>query len=259
MFEWFSYYRAPLIENGRYTELRADKLLQTIEQLYRRISERFPESGLSQVCQEFCHVAARSEALAITLRRPIWPVRIVAVAAAALLLFVAAGAVLVLISQFSFNVNEIADMLQATEAAINELIFLGLALFFLTSLETRLKRDTALKALHRLRSIAHVVDMHQLTKDPASLLNASARDTESSPARTLTRYELTRYLDYCSELLALVSKVSALFAQYMDDPVVLNAVKDLEALTQGLSGKIWQKIMILDLALDNKTRGHQGK
>jgi len=60
---------------------------------------------------------------------------------------------------------------------------------------------------------------------------------------------LTRYLDYCSEMLALVSKIAALFAQNIEDPVVLAAVNDLESLTQGLSGKIWQKIMILDLSL----------
>ena len=50
------------------------------------------------------------------------------------------------------------------------------------------------------------------------------------------------------ELLALDAKIAALFAQNMDDPVVLDAVNDLEVLTQGLSAKIWQKIMILDLA-----------
>jgi hypothetical protein len=73
-------------------------------------------------------------------------------------------------------------------------------------------------------------------------------DTESSPARVLTRIQLTRYLDYCAEMLALNSKIGALFAQNVDDPVVLSAVNDLEVLTQGLAAKIWQKIMILDLS-----------
>jgi hypothetical protein len=99
-----------------------------------------------------------------------------------------------------------------------------------------------------LRSIAHVVDMHQLTKDPAFVLS-NIKSTDASPKRGLTKEELTRYLDYCSEMLALVSKIAALFAQNIEDPVVLAAVNDLESLTQGLSGKIWQKIMILDLSL----------
>jgi hypothetical protein len=59
-----------------------------------------------------------------------------------------------------------------------------------------------------------------------------------------------RYLDYCSELLALNAKFAALFAQNTDDSVILNAVNDLELLMQGLSAKIWQKIMILDLSAE---------
>ncbi len=214
-----------------------------------RIAERFPDSGLLQVCREFNHLAAQCATLARRLGPPIWPVRVAIILAVGLLIFVAIGAISVIVRQFTFNTSNIAEVLQATEAGINELIFLGLALFFLISLETRIKRHFALQALHRLRSIAHVVDMHQLTKDPAHLLS-NFKKTASSPARFLNRYELMRYLDYCAEMLALDSKIAALFAQNMDDPVVLDAVNDMESLTQSLSGKIWQKIMIIDLAVD---------
>lgn len=113
----------------------------------------------------------------------------------------------------------------------------------------RYKRSLALRSLHALRSLAHVVDMHQLTKDPAIILaGTSFKPTESSPQRTMTPYQLTRYLEYCSEMLSLTSKLAALHVQFLDDPVVLDAVNDIESLTQGLSNKIWQKIMILDLA-----------
>ena len=95
--------------------------------------------------------------------------------------------------------------------------------------------------------MAHIVDMHQLTKDPSHQL-VNLANTESSPVRLLTREELTRYLDYCTEVLSLNANIGALFAQNVDDPIVLNAVNDLEWLTQGLSAKIWQKIMILDLS-----------
>lgn len=236
--------------DGRFTELNAGLILATIDKLELRIAERFPDSGLLQVCKEFRLLAGQSEKLALRLGPPIWPVRIASVAAAVLLVFVAIGGISVLAERFTFNTDDIPELLQATESAINELIFLGLALFFLVSFETRIKRHYALQALHRLRSIAHVVDMHQLTKDPAHLLSRF-QETASSPKRTLTRYELMRYLDYCAEILALDSKIAALFAQNMDDPVVLNAVNDMESLTQSLSGKIWQKIMILDLAVES--------
>ena len=47
-----------------------------------------------------------------------------------------------------------------------------------------MKRKTALAMLHRLRSIAHVVDMHQLTKDPEHAMREVPR-TASSPVRAM--------------------------------------------------------------------------
>jgi hypothetical protein len=250
--DWFFPKKLTEIEHGKYTELRADLILSTIVQLEARIGERFPESGLRKVCAEFLVLAKKSESIALQMGKPIRSVRIGAIVIGILLISVGGFALNSVLQKISFNVTGISDLLQATESAINELIFLALALYFLTNIETKLKQQVALKALHRLRSIAHVVDMHQLTKDPSTLLMnnvaADERDTQSSPIRTFTQFELSRYLDYCSELLALVSKTAALFAQNMDDPIILSAVNDVESLTQGLSAKIWQKIMILDLA-----------
>ena len=136
-------------------------------------------------------------------------------------------------------------MLQAVEAAANIVVLLGAVLFFLISLETRLKRNRSLRDLHVFRSIAHVIDMHQLTKDPSSAL-VSESATASSPQRTMSAFELTRYLDYCSEMLSLTSKLAAIYAQNLPDPVVIDAVNEIESLTTNLSQKIWQKITILD-------------
>jgi hypothetical protein len=138
-------------------------------------------------------------------------------------------------------------VLQTVESAAQDLIFLALALYFLLTIEGRINRRTSLRALHRLRSIVHIVDMHQLTKDPEQVLSRGM-STASSPVRRLSRFELARYLDYCSELLSLSSKLAALHVQYVNDPVVLSAVNDIEALAASLSSKIWQKIMILDTA-----------
>lgn len=252
--DWFFPKQIIGTKGGKFTELRAEQILSTIEKLEQRIAERFPDSGLRQVCREFHHLAVESEGLAVRLRRPIWVVRVVSWLAVGLVMVLVWGIGRLLFEQAAAADTSVSEILQGSEAAINELIFLSVALFFLTSLETRLKRQVALKALHRLRSIAHVVDMHQLTKDPAFLLGSqfaeNLRETEASPVRSFSSFELSRYLDYCSEMLALMSKIAALFAQNMDDEVVLGAVNDLENLTHGLSGKIWQKIMILDLAVE---------
>jgi hypothetical protein len=87
--------------------------------------------------------------------------------------------------------------------------------------------------------------MHQLTKDPDRYL-LKATFTESSPKRTMTLFELGRYLDYCCDALALISKVAALYVQGFQDEGVLEAVDDIEDLTSGLTGKIAQKITVLN-------------
>src|SRR5205814_9022060 len=101
------------------------------------------------------------------------------------------------------------------------------------------------EALHELRAMAHIIDMHQLTKDPESYF-AEGPKTASSPRRAMTPFELNRYLDYCSEALALISKIAALYVQEFPDAVVLDAVDDMEDLTAGFSRKIWQKLTILE-------------
>ncbi|MCW2525358.1 MAG: hypothetical protein JWM76_218 [Pseudonocardiales bacterium] len=50
--------------------------------------------------------------------------------------------------------------------------------------------------LHRLRSLAHIIDMHQLTKDPERLSSRFVRTRESVDLG-LTVGELEVYLEYC--------------------------------------------------------------
>jgi hypothetical protein len=230
-----------------YTALRGERILETAERLSDRIDERFPGSGLSGVCHHLRAVAAAAAREVPLLGRPIWPVRLFIVAAIAVLVAAAAW-MASLLFRVSLDPGNVSEALQGSDAARNDIIFLSLAIFFLVSLETRVKRRRVLRSLHRLRSIVHIVDMHQLTKDPEHLLSPRT-DTASSPDRELTRFELARYLDYCSEMLSLSSKLAALHVQYVNDAVVLGAVNDIETLAASLSNKIWQKIMILDSAL----------
>jgi len=109
--------------------------------------------------------------------------------------------------------------------------------------------------VNELRALAHVIDMHQLTKDPEMVFRRH-QATEVSPTHNMTALELNRYLDYCSEMLSIVSKIGALYVQSFPDSQALTAVDDIESLTNGLSRKIWQKIMILDRYLDREPTAH---
>jgi type II secretory pathway pseudopilin PulG len=234
-------------DERQFTELRMAPIAKTIGNLHRRIEARFPGSGLSRVAAELIQLAELNATVMHQLGRPYWWLRGLIAVAVAGVVAIALWASTQLVPLLRSGLGGIADALQGVEAATNEIILLSLAVLFLVSLETRVKRRVALRMLHRLRSIAHVVDMHQLTKDPDSAVQ-STPPTDASPERTLTRAQLGRYLDYCSELLALVSKLAAVLAQHQQDPVVLGAVNEIEVLTSSLSRKIWQKITILEIA-----------
>jgi len=227
-----------------YAELSGEHIQVTIEKLERRISERFPGSGLSRVSADLGRLAAAAAADIARLQRPLWLPRIGAALGILGILGISAALLMIGVAG-PLDMGGFSEFLQGIEAAANEVILLAIGIFFLLSFETRVKRRAALKALYRLRSIVHVVDMHQLTKDPEFVISPDMA-TPASPARTLTRFEMVRYLDYCSELYALSSKVAALYLQHVNDVVVLAAVNDIESLAASLSQKVWQKIMILD-------------
>ena len=152
--------------------------------------------------------------------------------------------VLMLMHIRQFRFEDYTNSIQALESTISSVVFTGAAILFFISWENRIKRRRALKAIHELRALAHIVDMHQLTKDPESYFTPAA--TTPPPKRRMTPFELNRYLDYCSETLALISKLAALYVQNYQDPVLLDAVDDIEDLAAGFSRKIWQKITILE-------------
>jgi hypothetical protein len=229
-----------------YRALDSDKVIATIAALRKRIIERFPGAGLVGVCSTLHEIAQENSARAERISKRNLPLRMV------LFLVLAAGAaglgwIVYLFYLFPRSADNVYSVLQGVEAAANLTVLLGAAVFFLVRIEERLKRNSALRALHELRSIVHVIDMHQLTKDP-SLTVTIAGSTASSPQRVLSPFEVTRYLDYCSEMVSLTSKVAVLFAQGFPDAIVTEIVSDIERVAAGLSQKIWQKIMILQNA-----------
>lgn len=229
-----------------YRSLDPEKIVDTIGTLGRRIDERFPDSGLGKVCRELLTIAGESQERSAWIAKPHMALRVITW----LVLIIMAGGLIAVLASAAWPRGgfELVGLVQGVEAALNITILFGAAALFLVTVEVRMKRKRALKAIHELRALAHVIDMHQLTKDPERL-RARGQDTPSSPKRTLRAPELVRYLDYCSEMLSLIGKLAALYVQKFDDPVALAAVNEVEELTTSLSRKIWQKIMILNVIL----------
>lgn len=226
----------------RYRTLDPAKIIATAEALRQRVAERFPHSGLYRVAGELVSLSHDLARTARELEAPIWWLRLLIGLAIA-----GGGSVFLFVGTFlSFDRISTGafDFVQGIEASLNTLILAGLGFLALVRAEERIKRKQVFKALHGLRSLIHVIDMHQLTKDPA-VLSSSFQPTASSPARITNAADLARYLDYSSEMLSITGKLAALFAQSVNDDVVAQAVNDIESLGSNLSRKIWQKIMMI--------------
>src|SRR3954468_5446695 len=185
-----------------YRLLDAQKIIETVQNLKARIARRFPDSGLSKVVSELSQVAQETVVRTEWIRKPHLPLRFAAILLSAAII---ALLVVMLVQIHQFNISDYTNFIQSLEASISSVVFIGAAIVFFVSWENRIKRNRALKAIHELRALAHIIDMHQLTKDPESYFNP-AQQTAVIPRRRMSPFELNRYLDYCSEALALISK-----------------------------------------------------
>lgn len=225
-----------------YRALDIVKIEQTVIHLQERIDLRFPDSGLGKVCLEVLGAVRDADRRCSDLRKPMWWLRF---AVLMLIVFIVIALVVTFSSvRFTEEFFEMGTFLEASEALVSEVFLIGAAIFFLVTLELRLKRKRALDALNDYRVLAHIIDMHQLTKDPVRIMRRSPEEilAEDPRAQVLNEVQLQRYLDYCSDLLSILAKTAALYAQNQPDGVVLAAVNEIESLCNGISNKIWQKI-----------------
>ena len=224
--------------------LDAPSIVATLERLQARISARFPDANLRSACAELVGTARETAASVRELSRPYLGLRVLA----GLVLAGWLGATGWVLSEINWvevsRRTDAAGLAQGLDSTVNLLLLAGAAIWFLLTLEQRLKRSRTLAALYGLRSFAHVIDMHQLTKDPTMVL-AGAPVTAASPERRMSEFELARYLDYCAEMLALTAKLAALYAGATTDERIMTAANEVEDLASNLGRKIWQKIMIL--------------
>jgi hypothetical protein len=232
------------------SRLEADKVVETLEQLQARILARFPDAGLASVCGrlvEIAHVTARR----VRSLSPAVPVLRLAAFVVVAMAAVAVGWLLWRMDWSEVFRTGAVGLTEGLDAAMNLVILSAGAAWFLLTLDARWKVRRVRRAMNELRSIAHVIDMHQLTKDPTIVLGGP-HPTAVSPRREMSHFQLARYLDYCAEMLALIAKLAALYTEGSVDPAVGQAVNEIESLTSDLGRKIWQKIMILGELQENQ-------
>ncbi|MBI3558544.1 MAG: hypothetical protein HY074_19925 [Deltaproteobacteria bacterium] len=218
-----------------FKSLDANEIVHTAAELARRIDERFPKRGISRVAASLLRVAEDAAERTRLIKEAHIPIRIVMALTVILILAPLLGVLPML--RISPNILGATEFIQTFESLLGTVFFLGAIITFLVSLEIRFKRSRALEAIHEMRAMAHIIDMHQLTKDPERVLVGENK---------LTAFELSRYFDYLTDMLALIAKISALYVQEFHDPVALAAADQIEDLTTQLSQKVFQKTMVLE-------------
>eukprot|EP01037_Dinobryon_pediforme_P020029 gene20029-20559_t len=174
-----------LRNSGRspYRRLDPGLVVETIGQLQARIEARFPRSELAGVCAELQRLGEESRRRARSFARPNWLLRL-----AVLVVMAGALAVIGLVGlelDLDPGTRNLFSLIPSIDAFFNVTVLVGATCFSLFTIEARLIRARAATALRPLRAIIHVIDMHQLTKDP-SVDGVAHPATPVSPPHDLT-------------------------------------------------------------------------
>lgn len=224
------------IKYNRYSKLNPNEIAVTMRSLTARVEERFPGSGLSGVSRELETIAERAESRAINLQKPKILIRacVFVLAASAALVF----GKLAFVIKVSDDILSLSQFVQSVGSGLEGGAILTAFALFLWAMEKRTKRAEAIEFLSELRSMAHIIDLHQMRKEHVL---PGVEPTEHSPRRDMDELRLSRYLEYCSEMLSIISMIASYYAQELDDEQFLDSVDQVADLTNGMATRILQK------------------
>jgi hypothetical protein len=213
--------------------LDPERIIETAENLAKRIGQRMPGSGLSSLAMELAGIARATDQRALEARRPILAIRFASATAIGLSLLGLWYLVDDIHARWEFGT--ITEVFEATDAGFNLLVILAGALWFLITLESRLKRKRALGSIEELREFIHVIDLTQLYYTPELY---KPDDTISQNA---WGFDYT-YLLFCTQMIRVISNLAALYTRGAADDSVLRAASDVEMLTNAVTSKLLSKV-----------------
>ena len=122
-------------------KLDPHKIIKTLELLEKRISERFPDSGLRKVCMEVLETVYKSKDNIAWISRPNIPIRVISV----LIIVIGLAGLGYSLTLLDLKISDttLTTIVTVSEALFNDIILIGAAIFFLITFETRLKRKRA--------------------------------------------------------------------------------------------------------------------
>jgi hypothetical protein len=208
--------------------LDADKIVETANNLADDINQRLPGTQLAILARELAAFALATEERGRKARRPFLAIRALSGVAIGLVLLALWFLGRHIHAKWEFStINNVFD---AINTGFNLLLLLAGALWFLLTLEARLKRKEALKFIEELREFAHVIDATQLyyTRE----LYGSRTHAESSKSAIDEKYLL-----YCTQMLGVISNLAPLYTRGATGDSILRAASEVQMLALAIITK----------------------
>jgi hypothetical protein len=209
------------------------KIVETAENLARGLGERLPGSTLAGLAIELLGIARQTDERARQARRPIYAIRVaslLAVSASLLALWYLADHI-----HTRWEFGTITELFEATDAGFNLLVLLAGALWFLITIEARIKRKKALDFVEELREFVHVIDVTQLYYTP------DLYKTDPGYSHSSLNLDYT-YLLFCTQMLGVISNLAPLYTRGAAGDSILRAVSEVEMLATAISTKLLSKV-----------------
>ena len=131
------------------------------------------------------------------------------------------------------------------------MVALAGALWFLITLEARLKRKRALDSLQELREFIHVIDATQRYYTPDLY-----RQDGEGPSHS-RRFDHT-YLLFCSQMLGVISNLAALYTRGSAGDSIMRASADIEMFATALTSKLYAKAEFVRLSATSRSVSEEG-
>ncbi len=229
---------AAAIPQGRH-RLDPARIFETAENLARDISEKLPGSSLAGLAVELTHIAHATVERTQQARRPIYAIRLLSFLAISTSLLGLWYLLDHIHARWEFGT--IAEVFDATDAGFNLLVLLAGALWFLITIENRIKRKKALEFIEELREFIHVIDVTQLFYTPL------VYNPDPTAARTSVTFDYTYFL-FCTQILAVISNLAPLYTRGAAGDSILRAASDVEMLANAITVKLLSKAESVRLA-----------
>ncbi|MGO9601023.1 MAG: hypothetical protein ACLP7Q_23830 [Isosphaeraceae bacterium] len=217
---------------NRMHRLDPARVIETTENLDRRVRDRFPESNLAGLTAELARIARQTDKRVRQARRPIYIIRV------ACLLAVTVGLLglwyLVRHIRTRWEFGTITEVFESADAGFNLLVVLAGALWFLITIEARVKRKETLAFLGELIEFVQLIDVTQLYYTPEFYRS------NPLPGDTSPRLDYT-YLLFCSEMLGVIGNLAPLYTRGNLDDSVWRAASDVVMLANAINGRLLSK------------------